>query len=798
MPFADPTSCLSCRGAIEPGTGSCPHCGMDLNSHAIQQAWRALQVADQWVAHAQRTPASAPEAEVAAPRERRRLSAGTLLLVLGAVSLLVAGLIFVTVSWGSMGILGRALTLLAFTAVVGALAAVMTRRTLRASAEALWAVFLGLLTLDWFAAADQGLFSLDALTAGYRIGLWGAVIAAAATAIVRLGRRELQLELIAPSLTAGAAAGLGIGWLLAEWTEDFWWGASTTLLTGAAMLLLHRARVTWGSRVAGVLAACFGLFAVISAVIEALDHPSVKDLASDRHGLPLAVVAMVALGVGRAWGRARSGGAALATLAAGALVVIPAEQAWPNHGAYLVTAAVVGLAGFGVAAVGRWRRGVRWALTAAGLALALAATGWIVGYLEAIEAAISAPRTASVLAPLAVADEWAAWWVALVVGAGLSALLWAVSRWPETTRFSRHTRAAAWVTLGVAMLGAVGTQVWPVLSTAAVTVLVGAVLAVLTRHAPDGWRHAGAALVTITPIATVASWPASVIIWPAVATALFALTFLWHDGWLRRAAILAGTGWAVLAVGAGMRLLGYGNTGTGLGLVVAGVAALGAALVLAKRDWTHRSAEAAAGLGCAYGLLLGSAGTEAAWLAWTVGGAGVALLGIVAKRRRSYLPAGSLLLGVAYILRLADAGVDVVEAYTAPFAVLLLAAGLWAMRRSPSMRTMRALSAGTTLALLPSLPQALSEPTSVRALLLGLAAAAFLFLGARLRWKVPFLGGVITLLLLVIANVGPWALAVPRWSLIAVLGTVAIAIGATWERRVRDGRAAVGYIGHLR
>src|SRR5690349_3663480 len=119
MPFADPTSCLSCRGVIAPGTGLCPHCGVNLDSHEIQQAWRSLQVADQWVAEAKRrsvagvdtSPAAATRvaSEARGSRSRPKLSAGTLLLVLGAVALLVAGLIFVTVSWGSMGILGRAL-----------------------------------------------------------------------------------------------------------------------------------------------------------------------------------------------------------------------------------------------------------------------------------------------------------------------------------------------------------------------------------------------------------------------------------------------------------------------------------------------------------------------------------------------------------------------------------------------------------------------------------------------------------------------------------------------------------------
>jgi hypothetical protein len=438
-------------------------------------------------------------------------------------------------------------------------------------------------------------------------------------------------------------------------------------------------------------------------------------------------------------------------------------------------------------------------LAATGVILALCSLPWLVRYAELVDQGAFGPRFAQLMVPL-VSDEWSGpGWVSVAVCGGLAGLLAAARRWPELLRFERHVAAAAWTMLGAGVLGAVGTRVWPAVAVAAATLAVGAALAVRNRRAPDGWRHAGAALVVAAPMVTMSSWPASVIIWPAAAAALLALTFLWRDGWLRRAAVFAGTAWAVLSIGALMRWLGYQNNWTALALVAAALAALGIAMLLAKREWTHRSAEASAALIGAFGLLLSAVDAQRAdWLPWTVGGAGVAFIGIMTPRRRTYIPVGSALLGIAYVLRLADAGVDVVEAYTAPFAVVLLAAGLWAMRKSPSLGTSRALSAGTTLALLPSLPQALDEPTSVRSLVLGLVAAVFLFAGTRLRWKVPFVGGAAVLLLVVLANVGPWAFAVPRWSLIAVLGGLAIAVGATWESRVRDGRAAVGYISRMR
>jgi len=184
-------------------------------------------------------------------------------------------------------------------------------------------------------------------------------------------------------------------------------------------------------------------------------------------------------------------------------------------------------------------------------------------------------------------------------------------------------------------------------------------------------------------------------------------------------------------------------------------------------------------------------------LPWTVAGVGVVIVGLIVRRRRWFTVVGSALLGIAYIVRLADSGVDVVEAYTAPFAVVLLAVGVWAIRRS-TIGSVRALGPGVTLALLPSLPQALDEPTSLRALLLGVAAVSLLAVGLARSWQAPFVGGSATALLLVLANVGPWSLGLPRWILIAVLGIVALTVGATWEARARQGRAAVSYVAAMR
>ena len=219
------------------------------------------------------------------------------------------------------------------------------------------------------------------------------------------------------------------------------------------------------------------------------------------------------------------------------------------------------------------------------------------------------------------------------------------------------------------------------------------------------------------------------------------------------------------------------------------------------RDYWAREAVAAAseGLGIT-GLALGSSVSTLGFASflWTVAGAGVVVLGLTSSRRTWYRWVGSGLLGVAYVLWLAASEVDVVEAYTLPFAAFLLIVGLWTMRKESDVGSVRALLPGVALALLPSLPQALDEPTGLRALLLGTGAAIALAVGTWRRWQVPFVAGAIVLALITVANLGPVALAVPRWTLLAAAGVVFGGAGITWEDRVRDGRAAIRYVGSMR
>jgi hypothetical protein len=466
-----------------------------------------------------------------------------------------------------------------------------------------------------------------------------------------------------------------------------------------------------------------------------------------------------------------------------------------------VGAGLLAAAAWSATGAGRWFKGARVTVVLGGSVLALAAAPWFGRLLAVAAEGASGSRTDDLTTPLVPDLEFEAgpWWVAALVTVGLSAVILGARRWPETDDVRAHLPAVATC---FAVVGA-----WVVLATfdpAAVilgaSLVAGGALLALVLPGSTWWRWVGPAVVALAPLATLSSWPAAVIIWPVAALVLAVVAARTTDVVGRAATAAVATGWGLGTVVPALELLDGDARWTALGLVGAGLVGVTIA-VFTVRDYWAREAVAAAseGLGIT-GLALGSSVSTLGFASflWTVAGTGVVVLGLTSSRRTWYRWVGSGLLGVAYVLRLAASNVDVVEAYTLPFAAFLLIVGLWAMSKEPDVGSVRALLPGVALALLPSLPQALDEPTGLRALLLGAAAAIALAVGTWRRWQVPFVAGAIVLALLTVANLGPVALAVPRWTLLAAAGVVFGGAGITWEDRVRDGRAAIRYVGSMR
>ena len=741
-----------------------------------------------------------------------------MLLGLGALFILVAGSIFISVTWGSLGVLGRALVLLAVTALIGGLGSFVTRRGLRASAEAVWSVFFGLLTLDWFAARNQGLAGLDSWPFGVSAAVWGLLVVGAALVVVPMGRRRQSKELLAPSIVAGVAAWFAAGSLAVELFDktgetEFWPAVLATAVTTAVGLVLNRGAVRVGSWISFVGAAFFGLFAIGFAVAEAVDHPSLGDLVVDAHGLPLLLVVAAAIGAGVIFERAQLAASAVAVAGVATLILLPVEEAWPERGGYVVGAGLLAAGTWLFTGAVRWFQGARVTIVVGGCGLVLAAAPWVGKLLAVVAEGATSSRADDLTTPLVpdLAPETGVWWVAALVTVGLAAVVFGTRRWPETGDVRAHLPGVAWC---IAVLGA-----WSVLATfdPAAALLGGALVAggalfAVVLPGSTLWRWVGPAMVALAPLSTLSSWPAAVIIWPLAALVLAVVAARTHAVMLRSASAFVAAGWGLGAVAPALELIDGDDRWTALALVVAALVGLAVALFAVGADPAHLGVEISSALLGAVGLALGSTVSTLGFASFlsTVAGAGVVVLGLTSSRRTWYRWAGSALLGAAYVLRLAASDVEVVEAYTLPFAAFLLAVGLWAMRDSADHRprpgtpagdgpgSVRALLPGVALALVPSLPEALDEPTGLRALLLGLGAAVALAVGTWRRWQVPFVAGALVLAVLVLVNVGPPALALPRWVLIASAGAVLLGAGITWDDRVRDGRAVIRYVGSMR
>ncbi|GAA3548499.1 hypothetical protein AFL01nite_23610 [Aeromicrobium flavum] len=838
MKYADPHACPACRGAISGGT-TCPHCAFDLTSRQAHQLWGLFLQADQLVLEGRTSAATVAPVPVAvaaasagprpapvapplggtrpSPQPARSWSTGSLLLALGAVCLVVAGIIFVTVAWGSLGILGRALILLLVTALVGAGAAWATRRRLFGTAEALWGVFLALITVDVLAAVGEGLFGLEWSDFAVVSVFWTVLVVAVGVVVAGWARSTHQHDLVTPQVAAGLAP-----WISAPAVADrlgqlgdgdhwFWATLVALVLPLAAAVGAHRNRLRWMLLPSGALAIGFVVVLVFLAMGESVDGSPVLTPLEALPTLTLAaaaVVGAVRVPVLRPWL------AGFAT-AAGLWLVGTAVAGWAwkleaSVSAGLVAVAVVvALLAHFVLGAGAWSLGLRWGAVVSGAVPLL----WIAGVafmnLERVD-------QANAVADLGYssADLWVGpgeieiaeggWVIAVIVP--LLAAWWAARRWESPTLAPDAWRwPVAQVAGGAAVVTAVASSTLPFLVHAIVVVVVGAALAAGLRRAP--WPA-----VLVPPIVVafamivvpIDETPVTAWAWGLAAAgfAVCALVSFDDPSDVRRgiSAVSAGLGAAaaIATIATVLRIVDVEPDWWAT--IIAGVAAATLLLTLALDDvpWHRIALEIVAGL--ALLVALGSVADDLATVALlcVIGAVAAAIVGLLDDDRPHLRWVSVGLVGAAWVARLAASDVGTVEAYTAPFAVALLAAGAWRLHADPASRTWTALTPGLTLGLLPSLPQAIDEPTGLRALLLALVAAVVLLTGVVLRWGAPVVAGAAVLLVLVLVNVGPTAFALQRWILIAIAGVVLLVVGTTWEKRVAEGRALVARIAALR
>ncbi|PZT75291.1 MULTISPECIES: SCO7613 C-terminal domain-containing membrane protein [unclassified Streptomyces] len=770
-------------------------------------------------------PAAVPAAGGFGPPQAAAPSAQNVLLVLGGLLLAVAALAFTLVSWGDMGIGGRSAVLTAVTA--GALLApvALLRRGLSSTAEALAALASVLMVLDAYAVYEVAVPDADG--AGY-------TATAAAVLAVLWGAYGLLLDrLRLPLPLAVCSAQLPL--VLWAWAADAGplWFAAALLVTAAldGVVALRGGRVP--VRVTACVALCVtGGSGLLVALVESLSAGGPAG-AVVPGALLLAGAAAALAGARRAPAAFAVAGGAVAGLAAVAAVGgVPAAgpaDGWPVL-AYLLCGGVllVGVrAPLGVS-VGRGLGWASGAVVAGSVLVSLPpVTVVAVGPVSRLGGVWSGvPRDGARGAVGAVELPWSEMAYAPVVLLLVAVALGAAYRWWE----GLLGWAGPAVAVGPAWRGAAGS--------AAVA---------------SGWAG-----LLVLPVALDLSFAAALAVRLVLVVASFALAVAALRAGARGVAVTAAVVGAAGALGAGLLSLATeAGTYTVFGVLL--VVFAGLAVVLDGRAGVSPvvvPAAACAAVVCA-GVPMGALGASLGWavheaavlllvvpavtvvlgarlkghavaLPVEVAGAAVgvvavamavgdarflalvlALCGVLAagtalraERRPSagYLATGLFVL--AAWVRLSVAGVSAPEAYTLPVTVPALVVGVLRRRRDPAASSWAAYGAGLSVTLVPSLGAAWTDPHWTRPLLLGLAALVVTLVGARLRLQALLVLGGAVLALDALHELAPYVVqvagALPRWVVPALAGVLLLAVGATYERRLRDARRLREALGRMR
>ncbi|MER6257377.1 hypothetical protein ABT224_39260 [Streptomyces sp. NPDC001584] len=718
-----------------------------------------------------------PAKEASAP------SAQNVLLTLGAVLLAVAALAFTLVSWGSMGIAGRSAVLAAVTAAALGAPVLLLRRGLRSTAESVAAVGLLLTVLDAYALYAVGM--PDTNGTGYAAG--AAAVLAAAWAGYGSGLRKLRSPL--PAAVLAAQFALPLAALAARpGPQALGWALLATAALDAALALRVRA--------AAVPAAVTGAGALLIGAAQSWSAGSAAQAVA-----PAALLlAGAALGVAAAWREPRASAAALvgalaAVAGLGGVARPDLDPAWTVLVHLLLALpllAAVRVPALPAAVRRGWARaGAAVASLAALSAGAVAVTALVARFrvLGEVWAATTPDGDpygagAAAVATLLIAAG-AAWWLARALSRPEPAVVAVVLAWAGLF--------AAPVLLG-----------FPAAAVFAAQLAVTGAAGVLALRSPARGARIAAAVCALTGAANVSLGALD------GRTATFAVWGLLGAGCAVAAAYGAASrplrsGAAVCAVGYATGVLVAAGAVSDLAVVwwalpVLAVPALAAALGprLGGVRLPVEIAAAVAGV-LAVGLSAGRAGTLALVLAL----AGVVCAGAAVRPDRRVLgwAAGALFAAATWV-RLAEAGVSAPEAYTLPVTVPALVVGLLRRRRDPQASSWTAYGPGLTATLVPSLLAAWGDPGWMRPLLLGAAALVVTLLGARGRLQAPLLLGGAVLAAVAVHELAPYVVqvagALPRWVPPALAGLLLLAVGATYERRLRDARRLRAAIGRLR
>lgn len=844
MTGSDHDACPAC-GA---GTGAeqwCGVCGLDLRSDAAgglrnlagrlaatevelasvaarRDALASALAQRRWESD-RRAPMPAPDVPVFRPFARPGAGTHTpewgvervrnLLLWTGATLLALSALAFTAVAWTHLGPGGRATLLIAFT-VVSAVMASALRSRLPATAGAFTGLTIALALIDWQVVRRAGVAPGMSTKAWWAIGT--AAVGGLSAALGRIAapvpaRRAIALLLPVSAVLAIAA------------NASASWGVALELaLLAAAIVAVLRFlaprsddQIVAATLRLGAGAVWFGgaLYALDAAIVPTRFIDTV---------LPAAVMLAFALAPGMAARPARGSSdpidrvpMAFRVFAAVIGAALTLASASIGSIGMLTLAAVLG--GFAIVVAphlaSTWSRAANAAGIASGAAgfvfaasgAAVAVFGPLAWFADAWTGNTGARAVRVVGGPQS-NDVAGLGWCAvaiLMVTAGAIALT-ARPRTSARRALDTPTRQAAavgFVLLAIALApiaaGASALATCAVTTGATALAILGAAI-VATRD--DRRALTSGLLVVVTAIPT-AGWATltrttSVAVLATVMISALAAAVIGRSAWLR--ATHAGIGASAAITLAAVSLLAADRarpSAAFAALIVAGVVMVVGSL--ARKD-------------TADGLLLEIVGTTGMIVGVTLAvpsvtwvGAGltamVPLLLVASVRRdRTYLyatAAGGAALGATWVW-LAAADVKMVEAYTLPAAVIAFAVGTLAWKTGRA-RSWLNLGPACAIALGPTLALAIVRNDDARAVTVGIAGLAVLLLGAWRRLQAPIVLGAVTLVVLGIDKIGPQAVRLPRWTVLAIAGALLLWVGTTFERRRDDVQRAARRLGDL-
>lgn len=784
---------------------------------ALQQA--AAPVAPGWPSRsAPAVPARRPEAT--APGVQN------VLLLLGGVLLTVAAMVFTLVSWGHLGITGRSAVLGAVTlAVLGAPVALL-RRGLRATAESVAGLGLALTVLDAYALYEVAFGAADGTTyAAVASTLLATLWAAYGTALAALPGTA------APRLPRPAALTLA-QLVLPLWAAAAGAGAQT--LTAAVLLtaacdaaLALRAAPGPVRTVALVCAFATGGWGALTA--GGLSLTAAGPGAALRAAALLALAAAIAVGVARfaphpafAAGGALAG-ALCAVAGVGGLLRVSTPGDWAVPG-YLACGIALLAAVRGPEAVRRgvaWASGlvqagaVLWAVPAVGVAL-LGPAAWLGHIWSGVPADARAAVTVDafwppyadtaplLLAAVAVVLATAVpdgEWRAQARTAALALLCAAAITVPAALELPYVVDLFVLGATAAALLAATASSApaTPPPSTASASPATPASLAASVADAArTPWVTAALAVLVSLALAllSLAAQPATLTVLAAL-TALFAGA-AWRD---RAAAVAAG---AALSCATGLAVAAGAAAGwrpEHIALLVLVVPAVAAPVAWRTRDRATTVVVESVGAGACLSAV-GLAVYDPPLLALVLALCAVIAAGTAVRpdrRRVGY--AAVVLFALSSWVRLASWQVGHVEAYTLAVTVPALCVGVMRRRRDPEASSWTAYGPGLSATLVPSLAVAWGDQGWPRPLLLGAAALLLTLLGARHRLQAPLVLGGSVLALDALHELAPYLVQVsevlPRWAPPALAGLLLLALGATYEQRLRDVRRVRDVLGRM-